>query len=56
MKFCQDLKESLAMVEKSPQDYSGGLTQIYGMAANLGDREVVGDLLKSYLSEQYRCQ
>lgn len=53
-KFCADLAASLALVEQSPSEYSGGLTQIYGMAANLADREVVGDLLKSYLTELYR--
>lgn len=54
--FCRDLESALAKVNENPGDYEGGLTQIYGMAASLGDREVVGDLLKSYLSEQYRVQ
>lgn len=53
--FCKDLQASLQLVEQHPEDYSGGLTQIYGMAANLGDRQVVGDLLKSYLTELYRA-
>jgi sphinganine-1-phosphate aldolase len=54
--FCGDLKKALALVNENPNDYSGGLTQIYGMAANLGDRTAVDDLLKAYLSAQYSCQ
>ncbi len=52
--FCRDLEKSLAFVEADPVAYSGGLTQIYGMSANLADRAIVGDLLKKYLTEQYR--
>jgi sphinganine-1-phosphate aldolase len=51
--YCRDLAASLELVEKNPNDYSGGLTQIYGMAANLGDRSVVGSLLKSFLTATY---
>lgn len=51
--WLRNLQTSLEHVQKEPERYSGGLTQIYGMAANLGDRTVVGDLLKNYLDAMY---
>lgn len=40
-------------VDAQPDRFSKGLASIYGMAASLGDREVVGDILKAYLDAVY---
>ncbi len=52
-RFCADLAGAVCAVDADPERYSKGLAQIYGMAAALGDREVVGDILKSYLDAVY---
>lgn len=53
-KFVTDLREALARVDANPEKYSGGLAKIYGMACDMGDREVVSDLLIGYLDEMYK--
>jgi glutamate/tyrosine decarboxylase-like PLP-dependent enzyme len=47
-RFIRDLKESLDHVKANP-DEKGGMAPVYGMAATMPMRGVVGDMLKRYL-------
>lgn len=47
-RFIQDLKAAIADVRKNPGQ-PGTMAPIYGMAANLPVRSLVGDLLKRYI-------
>ena len=51
-RFVEDLRLSVAEVKKDPEQ-SGGMAPIYGMAATLPARGVVGDLLKRYIDLLY---
>eukprot|EP01092_Planopodium_desertum_P013864 TRINITY_DN6811_c0_g1_i1.p1 TRINITY_DN6811_c0_g1~~TRINITY_DN6811_c0_g1_i1.p1 ORF type:complete len:132 (-),score=17.98 TRINITY_DN6811_c0_g1_i1:54-449(-) len=46
--FLKDLKECIEEIIANPDRYKDGQTKIYGMAASMGEREMVGDLLKGY--------
>ena len=52
-RFLRDLKAAVAHVRDNPKE-TGGLAPIYGMAANLPVRSVVGDILKRYLDVLYK--
>ncbi len=52
-RFINDLKESVAEVKTQPKA-KGGMAPVYGLAASLPFRGVVGDLLKRYLDILYK--
>lgn len=52
-RFVKDLKESVAYVKANPME-KGSSAPIYGMAANIPVRSVVGDLLKTYIDAYYK--
>ncbi len=52
-RFLRDLNAAVKHVRDNPKE-SGGLAPIYGVAANLPVRSVVGDILKRYLDVLYR--
>ena len=52
-RFIQDLKEAVESVKQNP-DETGGMAPVYGMAATLPMRSLVGDLLKRYLDVLYK--
>lgn len=52
-RFLADLRESVAEVRRAPRT-RGGMAPMYGMAAALPFRGVVGDLLRRYLDVVYR--
>jgi glutamate/tyrosine decarboxylase-like PLP-dependent enzyme len=52
-RLIEDLKEAVAYVKANPSE-KGSSAPIYGMAATLPVRSVVGDLLKTYMDAYYR--
>ncbi|MBV6492607.1 MAG: putative sphingosine-1-phosphate lyase [Turneriella sp.] len=52
-RFIEELKETVAYVKANPSE-KGSSAPIYGMAATLPVRSVVGDLLKTYMDAYYR--
>jgi len=52
-RFIQDLKEAVDHVRRTP-DEEGGMAPVYGMAATIPMRSLVGDLLKRYLDLLYK--
>jgi sphinganine-1-phosphate aldolase len=52
-RFLEDLKAAVAYVKSNPSD-KGSSAPIYGMAATLPVRSVVGDLLKTYMDAYYK--
>lgn len=52
-RFLKDLNAAIKYVRDNPRE-SGGMAPVYGMAATLPMRSVVGDLLKRYLDVLYR--
>lgn len=52
-RFIEDLKDAVAEVAAHPGQ-EGGSAPIYGMAASIPVRSVVGDLLKSYMDAYYQ--
>lgn len=52
-RFITDLKDAVAWVKSHPAD-SGSMAPIYGLAASIPVRSVVGDLLKSYMDAYYK--
>jgi glutamate/tyrosine decarboxylase-like PLP-dependent enzyme len=52
-RFVEDLQAAVEEVKQAP-DAKGGMAPIYGMAANLPLRGVVGDVLKAYMDALYR--
>ncbi len=51
-RFVTDLAEAVAAVKADPEK-SGGMAPVYGMAATLPARGVVGDILKRYIDLLY---
>ena len=51
-RFIADLKEAVAIVKADPEK-SGGMAPVYGLAATLPARGVVGDILKRYIDLLY---
>ena len=47
-RFLEDLRESVAYVEAHPEE-KGSMAPVYGMAATMPMRGLVGDMLKKYL-------
>lgn len=47
-RFVEDLRESVAYVKAHPEE-TGGMAPVYGMAATMPMRGLVGDMLKKYL-------
>ena len=47
-----DLREAVSIVKANPEE-SGGMAPVYGLAATLPARGVVGDLLKRYIDLLY---
>ncbi len=52
-RFIKDLTDAVAYVRANPKE-SGSMAPVYGMAATLPVRSVVGDLLKKYMDVLYR--
>lgn len=52
-RFLADLAESVALVRREP-NLKGGMAPLYGMAASLPFRGVIGDLLRRYLDVIYK--
>ncbi len=52
-RFLKDLRDAVAFVKANPSD-KGGLAPVYGMAATLPVRSLVGDLLKKYMDLLYK--
>lgn len=52
-RFIKDLKSALSWIRANPEE-KGGLAPVYGMAATLPVRSLIGDLLKKYLDVLYR--
>jgi hypothetical protein len=52
-RFIDDLKAGVEMVRKHP-DADGHMAPIYGMAAKLPVRSLVGDLLERYIDLLYK--
>lgn len=52
-RFIEDLKSSVALVKKNP-DMKRGMAPVYGMAAKMPVRGVVGELLEKYMDMLYR--
>ena len=52
-RFLEDLREAVAHVEAMPAE-KGGLAPVYGMAATLPFRGMVGDMLKRYMDLLYK--
>jgi hypothetical protein len=52
-RFIDDLKAGVEMV-RNHSDAAGHMAPIYGMAANLPVRSVVGDLLERYIDLLYK--
>ena len=53
-KFLEDLKKSINEVKGKPLSSSKGAAAIYGMAATVSDRKKVHDMVKRFLSNQYK--
>ena len=51
-RFINDLRDAVAVVSADPEQ-SGGMAPVYGMAATLPARGVVGDILKRYIDLLY---
>jgi hypothetical protein len=47
-RFVEDLRESVEYVKAHPEE-KGGMAPVYGMAATMPMRGLVGDMLKKYL-------
>jgi glutamate/tyrosine decarboxylase-like PLP-dependent enzyme len=47
-RFVEDLKSAVEYVKDHP-GAKGGMAPVYGMAATLPDRDIVGDLLERYI-------
>jgi glutamate/tyrosine decarboxylase-like PLP-dependent enzyme len=52
-RFINDLKSAVDKVRQNPES-SGKMAPIYGLAANLPVRSLVGDLLKRYIDLLYK--
>jgi len=52
-RFLEDLRAAVAHVRQSPGE-KGGMAPVYGMAATLPMRGLVGDMLKRYLDVLYK--
>ena len=52
-RFLEDLKAAVKFIRENP-DASGGMAPVYGLAATLPARSVVGDLLKRYMDTLYK--
>ena len=52
-RFINDLLAAIAYVKQHPQE-EGGMAPVYGMAATLPLRSVVGDMLKRYMDLLYK--
>lgn len=52
-RFIADLKSAVAFVKRTPQE-NGGMAPVYGLAASLPVRSIVGDLLERYMDALYK--
>lgn len=52
--FLIDLEESFKAVKEHPENFRDGLAPVYGMAAEMPDRSMVGQLMSSYLDVLYK--
>jgi len=52
-KFIDDLKDAISYVRMNP-DESKGMAPVYGLAATLPVRSIVGDMLKKYMDVLYK--
>ncbi len=53
-RFLADLQDAIAVVKANPPG-AGGMAPVYGMAATLPLKGVIGDMLKRYLDVLYRA-
>ncbi|MBF0353111.1 MAG: aminotransferase class V-fold PLP-dependent enzyme [SAR324 cluster bacterium] len=53
-RFIQDLKEAVAYVRLQPKT-RGGMAPVYGLAATLPAKGVIGDMLKRYMDVLYKA-
>eukprot|EP01130_Rhizamoeba_saxonica_P000542 TRINITY_DN10516_c0_g1_i1.p1 TRINITY_DN10516_c0_g1~~TRINITY_DN10516_c0_g1_i1.p1 ORF type:complete len:544 (+),score=124.65 TRINITY_DN10516_c0_g1_i1:148-1632(+) len=52
--FLNDVRESIEYMEEHPDETAKGSGAIYGTAAAIPDRSIVGDLVKTYLNTLYK--
>jgi sphinganine-1-phosphate aldolase len=52
-RFIRDLKSAVQFVKENPQE-KGGMAPVYGLAATLPVRSIVGDLLERYMDALYK--
>jgi sphinganine-1-phosphate aldolase len=52
--FVDDLKASVAQVKAHPDQETGGIGRLYGMAAKIPDKALVNEFLKSYIDMLYK--
>eukprot|EP00010_Vexillifera_abyssalis_P009605 CAMPEP_0201548228 /NCGR_PEP_ID=MMETSP0173_2-20130828/4759_1 /ASSEMBLY_ACC=CAM_ASM_000268 /TAXON_ID=218659 /ORGANISM="Vexillifera sp., Strain DIVA3 564/2" /LENGTH=520 /DNA_ID=CAMNT_0047957541 /DNA_START=108 /DNA_END=1670 /DNA_ORIENTATION=- len=52
--FLQCLSAAVKAVRANPGDFNDGLAAVYSDAANMGDRNMVGDLMEEYLAALYK--
>jgi len=52
-RFLEDLTAAVTFIKENP-DASGGMAPVYGLAATLPVRSVVGDLLERYMDTLYK--
>ncbi len=52
-RFLEDLRAAVRFIKENP-DASGGMAPVYGLAATLPVRSVVGDLLERYMDTLYK--
>jgi hypothetical protein len=52
-RFIEDLNAAVAHIKANP-DSTGGMAPVYGLAATLPVRSVVGDLLERYMDALYK--
>jgi sphinganine-1-phosphate aldolase len=52
-RFIDDLRSAVAFVKEHPKQ-EGGMAPVYGLAATLPVRSIVGDLLERYIDALYK--
>eukprot|EP01104_Vermistella_antarctica_P020389 TRINITY_DN8701_c0_g1_i1.p1 TRINITY_DN8701_c0_g1~~TRINITY_DN8701_c0_g1_i1.p1 ORF type:complete len:531 (-),score=181.18 TRINITY_DN8701_c0_g1_i1:158-1750(-) len=52
--YLEDLAECTDHVRNHPEDYNDGLAPVYGMAAEMPDRSLIGEMMKGYMDVLYK--
>lgn len=55
-RFLGDLRRAAEVCRDTPEQLQGGMAGIYGSAAAIPDRSMVGDLLAAYLDTLYKVK